>query len=116
MSKKLLIVESPAKAKTIAKYLGDAFTVKSSVGHIRDLPKKGLSIKIVPEAGKTDAWTFTPSYEISPDKKKVVEDLRKAATTSDEVFLAPDPDRSGDTLKPTSRSRMRRACCASTRS
>ena len=98
MSKKLLIVESPAKAKTIAKYLGDAFTVKSSVGHIRDLPKKGLSIKIVPEAGKTDAWTFTPSYEISPDKKKVVEDLRKAATTSDEVFLAPDPDREGEAI------------------
>ena len=95
MSKKLLIVESPAKAKTIAKYLGDAFTVKSSVGHIRDLPKKGLSIKIVPEAGKADAWTFTPSYEVSPDKKKVVEDLRKAAATSDEVFLAPDPDREG---------------------
>lgn len=98
MSKKLLIVESPAKAKTIAKYLGDDFTVKSSVGHIRDLPKKGLSIKIVPEAGKTDAWTFTPSYEISPDKKKVVEDLRKAATTSDEVFLAPDPDREGEAI------------------
>ena len=98
MSKKLLIVESPAKAKTIAKYLGDAFAVKSSVGHVRDLPKKGLSIKIAPEAGKDDAWTFTPSYEISPDKKKVVEDLRKAAAASDEVFLAPDPDREGEAI------------------
>ena len=55
MSKKLLIVESPAKAKTIAKYLGGEFTVKSSVGHVRDLPKKGLSIKIVPDAAKKDA-------------------------------------------------------------
>ena len=98
MSKKLLIVESPAKAKTIAKYLGDAFAVKSSVGHVRDLPKKGLSIKIAPVAGKADAWTFTPSYEVSPDKKKVVEDLRKAAASADEVFLAPDPDREGEAI------------------
>ena len=98
MSKKLLIVESPAKAKTIAKYLGGEFTVKSSVGHVRDLPKKGLSIKIVPDAAKKDAWTFTPSYEVSPDKKKIVDELRKAAKASDEIFLAPDPDREGEAI------------------
>ncbi|MDO5318402.1 MAG: type I DNA topoisomerase [bacterium] len=98
MSKKLLIVESPAKAKTIAKYLGGEFTVKSSVGHVRDLPKKGLSIKIAPDAAKKDAWTFTPSYEVSPDKKKIVDELRKAAKASDEIFLAPDPDREGEAI------------------
>ena len=98
MSKKLLIVESPAKAKTIAKYLGGEFTVKSSVGHVRDLPKKGLSIKISPDAARKDAWTFTPSYEVSPDKKKIVEELRKAAKASDEIYLAPDPDREGEAI------------------
>ena len=98
MSKKLLIVESPAKAVTIGKYLGGDFTVKSSVGHIRDLPKKGLSIKIVPVEGREGAWTFTPSYEVSAEKKKVVDDLRKAARAADEVFLAPDPDREGEAI------------------
>ena len=98
MSKKLLIVESPAKAKTIGKYLGEDFTVKSSVGHIRDLSKKGLSIKIAPDADRPDAWTFTPSYEISPEKKKIVEELRKAAKASDEIYLAPDPDREGEAI------------------
>ena len=98
MSKKLLIVESPAKAVTIGKYLGGDFTVKSSVGHIRDLPKKGLSIKIAPVEGREGAWTFTPSYEVSAEKKKVVDDLRKAARAADEVFLAPDPDREGEAI------------------
>ncbi len=98
MSKKLLIVESPAKAKTIAKYLGGDFAVKSSVGHVRDLPKKGLSIKIVPTAAKEGEWTFTPSYEVSPEKKKVVDELRKAAKASDEIYLAPDPDREGEAI------------------
>ena len=97
--KKLLIVESPAKAKTIGKYLGSEFTVKSSVGHIRDLPKTGgLSIKIEPVKGEPDAWTFAPSYEISPDKKKVVAELRSAAKAADEVYLAPDPDREGEAI------------------
>jgi DNA topoisomerase-1 len=98
MSKKLLIVESPAKAKTIGKYLGSEFSVKSSVGHIRDLPKKGLSIKIAPDAKKEGDWTFTASYEISDDKKKVVDELRKAAKASDEIYLAPDPDREGEAI------------------
>lgn len=98
MSKKLLIVESPAKAKTIGKYLGEDFVVKSSVGHIRDLPRKGLSIKIVPDAVNEGDWRFQPSYEVSPDKKKVVEDLRKAAKAADEIYLAPDPDREGEAI------------------
>lgn len=98
MSKKLLIVESPAKAKTIGKYLGGEFDVRSSVGHIRDLPKKGLSIKIAPDAAHPGDWTFTPTYEVSPEKKKVVDELRKAAKASDEIFLAPDPDREGEAI------------------
>ncbi|MBO7166920.1 MAG: type I DNA topoisomerase [Kiritimatiellae bacterium] len=95
---KLLIVESPAKAKTIKDYLGSDFVVKPSVGHIRDLPKKGLSIKINPVKGKDDVWTFEPSYEISEDKKKIVADLRKIAKESDEIYLAPDPDREGEAI------------------
>ena len=97
--KKLLIVESPAKAKTIGKYLGGEFTVKSSVGHVRDLPKKGgLAIKIAPVDGKDGEWTFTPTYEISPEKKKVVAELRSAAKNADEIYLAPDPDREGEAI------------------
>ena len=97
--KKLLIVESPAKAKTIGKYLGDEFTVKSSVGHIRDLPKKGgLAIKISQVKDASNSWTFSPSYVISPDKKKVVSALRAAAKAADEIFLAPDPDREGEAI------------------
>ena len=97
--KKLLIVESPAKAKTIGKYLGGEFVVKSSVGHIRDLPKKGgLAIKISPVKGVEGEWTFTPSYEVSPEKKKVVAELRAAAKSADEIYLAPDPDREGEAI------------------
>ena len=89
MSKNLVIVESPAKAKTIEKYLGKDFIVKSSLGHIRDLPKKGLNIDI--------AHNFTPTYEISSDKKKVVSELRKAAKGVD-VWLASDEDREGEAI------------------
>ena len=81
MTKNLVIVESPAKAKTIEKYLGSDYVVKSSFGHIRDLPKKGLSI----DKDKN----FEPSYEISEDKKKVVAELKKLAKGS-EVWLASD--------------------------
>ena len=96
MGKKLLIVESPAKAKTIGKYLGDEFTVKSSVGHIRDLPKGNGSIKITPDgAGK---WTFEPTYVVSEGKEKVVDELKKAVKASDEVYLASDPDREGEAI------------------
>jgi DNA topoisomerase-1 len=89
MSKNLVIVESPAKAKTIEKFLGKDFTVKSSFGHIRDLPKKGLNIDI--ENG------FAPTYEINPDKKKVVAELRAAAKGA-EVWLASDEDREGEAI------------------
>lgn len=89
MSKNLVIVESPAKAKTIEKYLGKEFTVRSSFGHIRDLPKKGLSID------KDN--NFEPTYEISTDKKKVVKELKSLAKSS-EVWLASDEDREGEAI------------------
>ena len=95
MSGKLLIVESPAKAKTIGKYLGGEFTVKSSVGHIRDLPKEGGAIKIV-ENG--DGWEFRPTYEVSEGKKKVVAELKAAVKANDEIYLASDPDREGEAI------------------
>jgi DNA topoisomerase-1 len=90
MSKNLVIVESPAKAKTIAKYLGKDFTVKSSFGHVRDLPKKGMSVDI--------ENNFTPAYEVSPDKKKTVAELRKAAKEAEIVWLASDEDREGEAI------------------
>ena len=93
MAKKLLIVESPAKAKTIGKYLGGDFIVKSSVGHIRDLPKENGAIKIAEDG--PGRWTFTPVYEVSDGKAKVVSELKSAVKTADEVLLASDPDREG---------------------
>lgn len=89
MSKNLVIVESPAKAKTIEKYLGKDFVVRSSFGHIRDLPKKGLSID--------KAKNFEPEYEIASDKKKVVSELKKLAKGA-EVWLASDEDREGEAI------------------
>ncbi|MEG0655568.1 MAG: toprim domain-containing protein, partial [Mucinivorans sp.] len=86
----LVIVESPAKAKTIEKILGEEFVVKSSFGHIRDLPKGNNAIDV--EHG------FTPSYEISSDKTKVVAELRKAAKAADIVWLASDEDREGEAI------------------
>jgi DNA topoisomerase-1 len=89
MSKNLVIVESPAKGKTIEKYLGKDYTVKSSFGHIRDLPKKGLNIDVEHD--------FAPTYEIAPDKKKTVAELKKAAQGAD-VWLATDEDREGEAI------------------
>ncbi len=89
MAKNLVIVESPAKAKTIEKYLGSDFTVKSSFGHIRDLPKKGLNIDIEHD--------FAPTYDISLDKKKVVSELKTAAKGAT-VWLASDEDREGEAI------------------
>ena len=89
MPKNLVIVESPAKAKTIEKFLGKDYVVKSSFGHIRDLPKKGLNIDI--------EHAFAPHYEISADKRKVVSELKKAAAGS-EVWLASDEDREGEAI------------------
>ena len=90
MGKKLMIVESPAKAKTIEKYLGGEYVVKSSYGHIRDLDKgkKGIDIE----------HDFKPSYVISPEKKKVVAELKKLSKSSEEVWLATDEDREGEAI------------------
>ncbi|MBD98455.1 MAG: DNA topoisomerase I [Verrucomicrobia bacterium] len=90
MSKNLVIVESPAKAKTIEGFLGKDFTVKSSFGHIRDLPGKKISIDI--ENG------YTPEYIISDDKKKVVAELKKLAKKAEIVWLATDEDREGEAI------------------
>ncbi len=90
MAKNLVIVESPAKAKTIEKFLGKDFVVKSSFGHVRDLAKKDFGLEI--ENG------FNPIYEISSDKKKVVTELKKAAQKADIVWLASDEDREGEAI------------------
>jgi len=89
MSKNLVIVESPAKAKTIQKYLGKDFEVKSSFGHIRDLPKKGMGINLE---------DFTPDYEVSADKKKLVAELKAAVKNAEVVWLASDEDREGEAI------------------
>lgn len=90
MADKLVIVESPAKAKTIQKYLGRGFRVEASMGHVRDLPKNELGVD--PEAG------FEPVYEISPGKEKVVAGLRKSVRQAEAVYLATDPDREGEAI------------------
>ncbi len=90
MSKKLLIVESPAKAKTIQKYLGGDFEVKSSFGHIRDLDKGSNGVSIQDD--------FEPTYIISPEKRKVVKELRDASAKASEVWLATDEDREGEAI------------------
>lgn len=90
MAKNLVIVESPAKAKTIEKYLGKDFIVRSSVGHIRDLAKKGL--------GVDTEGDFEPNYEISPDKKTIVKELKDLAKKAEVVWLATDEDREGEAI------------------
>src|SRR5882757_10022941 len=82
--KDLVIVESPAKAKTINKYLGDGFVVKASMGHVRDLPPKGMGV---------DLKTFVPEYEILQSRGKVINELKKLAKDSDHIYLATDLDR-----------------------
>lgn len=90
MSENLVIVESPAKAKTIEGFLGEGFTVKSSYGHVRDLAKKGFGVDI--------ENNFTPNYEISPDKVKVIAELKKLAKGASTVWLATDEDREGEAI------------------
>src|SRR5881398_3624860 len=87
--KNLVIVESPAKAKTINKYLGDDYVVRASMGHVRDLPPKGMGV---------DLKTFEPEYEILESRGKVVTELRKLAKQSDQVYLATDLDREGEAI------------------
>ena len=90
MPNRLVIVESPAKAKTINKYLGKGYTVKASMGHVRDLPKSKLGVDV--------ANGFEIDYEILPARKKIMDELKKAAKDADEVFLAADPDREGEAI------------------
>lgn len=90
MSKNLVIVESPAKAKTIEGYLGKDFTVKSSFGHVRDLSTKALGIEVNNH--------FNPVYEVMPDKKKVIAELKKLVDSAETVWLATDEDREGEAI------------------
>jgi len=95
MAKNLVIVESPAKAKTINKYLGNDYLVKASIGHIKDLPSKGLGVDVDND--------FKPTYEVIPDSRKrnnkrIVAELKKAAKAADAIFLAADPDREGEAI------------------
>ena len=87
---KLLIVESPAKAKTIRKYLGKGFQVLASVGHVRDLPARRLSVDT--------RHDFEPKYEIIEGKEKIIEELKNASKSSEKVYLATDPDREGEAI------------------
>jgi len=121
MARSLVIVESPAKAKTINKYLGRNYTVKASYGHVMDLPKKDIGILLPGEAGRkkkgkrkakgkaaekkpvkpvvvTSENIFEPTYEVIPGKHKVIGDLQKAARTAEAVYLAGDPDREGEAI------------------
>src|SRR5579885_400416 len=88
MAKKLVIVESPAKAKTIEKFLGRDFEVRASMGHIIDLPKKGLGVNTRKD--------FTPQYVVIEKKDRLIDELKHASQRADEVYLAPDPDREGE--------------------
>ncbi len=88
--KSLVIVESPAKAKTINRYLGPDFEVKASMGHVRDLPSKGLNVDI--------ENNFEPTYEVMPGKKRTVISLQAAAKKCDKLFLATDLDREGEAI------------------
>ncbi|HEX3579041.1 MAG TPA: DNA topoisomerase, partial [Thermoanaerobaculia bacterium] len=89
MAKNLVIVESPAKAKTINKFIGSDYVVKASVGHVRDLPKSDLGV---------DEETFEPTYEVLEGKEKVVAELRAAAKKASVVYIASDPDREGEAI------------------
>src|SRR5579864_6323925 len=90
MAKSLVIVESPAKAKTINKYLGKNYVVMASLGHIKDLPKKDLAVDV--EHG------FEPRYEVIEGKKKLIQELKEAAKKVEQIYLAADPDREGEAI------------------
>src|SRR6185295_16426096 len=90
MPKALVIVESPAKAKTINKYLGKQYIVKASLGHIKDLPKKDLAVDV--ENG------FEPRYEVIEGKKKLIQELKQSAKNVEAIYLAADPDREGEAI------------------
>src|SRR5215467_14377497 len=90
MAKALVIVESPAKAKTINKYLGKQYIVKASLGHIKDLPKRDLAVDV--------DNNFEPTYEVIEGKKKLISELKQAAKKVESVYLAADPDREGEAI------------------
>src|SRR6202162_3523301 len=120
MARSLVIVESPAKAKTINKYLGKGYIVKASIGHVMDLPKKTIGIRLPDEPKKKkkgkakrgkavaekpqkpitldDPKIFEPTLQIISGKGKIINDLRKSANTADAVYLAGDPDREGEAI------------------
>jgi DNA topoisomerase-1 len=87
---KLVIVESPAKAKTVGRFLGKGYTVRASVGHVRDLLKSQLSVDV--------DNNFAPKYRVPNEKKDVVKEIKKLAATADQIFLATDPDREGESI------------------
>ena len=89
MAKSLVIVESPAKAGTLTKFLGSGYTVKASMGHVRDLPKNKIGV---------DEKTFKPTYQVLPGRKKVIDELKKHAAKAEAIYLAPDPDREGEAI------------------
>jgi len=91
MSKSLVIVESPAKAKTINKYLGSEYTVEASLGHVMDLPKNDIGVELKKR-------TFAPTLIVSPGKEKIVDRLKKLAAKADAIYLAPDPNREGEAI------------------
>jgi DNA topoisomerase-1 len=90
MANRLVIVESPAKAKTIGKYLGRGYTVKASMGHVRDLPKSALGVDI--------ARDFTPKYIVPRDKNDTVKELKERVKGAQTIYLATDPDREGEAI------------------
>src|SRR5216110_2119805 len=90
MTKALVIVESPAKAKTINKYLGKQYVVKASLGHVKDLTKKDLAVAV--DNG------FEPRYEVIEGKKKLISELKQSAKKVEEIYLAADPDREGEAI------------------
>ena len=91
---KLIIVESPTKARTISRFLKDGYEIMATMGHIRDLPKKKFGIEVI-ENGEIK---FKPQYQIIPEKKKVVVELKEKIGKSSQVILATDPDREGEAI------------------
>ena len=91
MAKDLVIVESPAKARTIARFLGNRYVAKACMGHVRDLPRRDMGVEVVD-------GSFKPKYAVLPDKRKVVSELAKAAREASTVYLATDPDREGEAI------------------
>src|SRR5215210_279920 len=87
---RLVIVESPAKARTIGKYLGSGYTVKASMGHVRDLPKSTLGVDVDDD--------FAPTYLVPRDKTKLIKELKESVQNAREVYLATDPDREGEAI------------------